>query len=187
VTTYLIDKAAADADASRQERRMKTSAETRSQHEGRRQWRPTPNVDQILDDSFPASDPPSWTGSIWRLASTPERESSSERLVRRIRSEFLEVPGLCLTIQQAQRLWSLEPRACEALLNSLIDSRFLRRTARGLFVLRPPRLRVACCSGRTRSYGEATMPTGDIVVLVRVLLSVGVVVVAAVRSRRGTS
>ena len=49
------------------------------------------------------------------------------------------MPGLCLTIEQAQRLWSLEPRACEALLNSLIDSRFLRRTDRGLFVLRRPR------------------------------------------------
>lgn len=31
------------------------------------------------------------------------------------------------------------------------------------------------------------MPIGDIVVLVLVVLSVGVVVVAAIRSRRGTS
>lgn len=60
----------------------------------------------------------------------------SEHLLRRVRSEFLEMPGLCLTLKQAQRLWSLEPRMCEALLNSLIDSRFLRRTARGLSVLR---------------------------------------------------
>ena len=138
MTTYLIDKAAADAGASQQERRMKTSAETRSQHE-RRERRPTPNVDQILDDSFPASDPPSWTSSISRVASTPARQPSNERLVRRIRAEFLEMPGLCLTIEQAQRLWSLEPRTCEALLNSLIDSRFLRRTNRGLFVLRRSR------------------------------------------------
>ena len=74
-----------------------------------------------------------------RVASTPERQPSNERLVRRIRAEFLEMPGLCLTIEQAQRLWSLEPRTCEALLNSLIDSRFLRRTDRGLFVLRRSR------------------------------------------------
>ena len=39
---------------------------------------------------------------------------------------------------QAQRLWSLESRTCAALLKSLIDSRFLRRTDRGLFVLRRP-------------------------------------------------
>jgi len=67
---------------------MKTSAGTRSQHKRRREHRPTPNVDQILDDSFPASDPPSWTGSISRVASTPERQLGNERLVRRIRAEF---------------------------------------------------------------------------------------------------
>jgi hypothetical protein len=70
---------------------------------------------------------------------TSVRPQVNERLVRRIRAEFLEMPGLCLTIEQAQRLWSLEPRTCEALLQSLIDSRFLRRTDRGLFTLRRPR------------------------------------------------
>ena len=89
------------------------------------------NVDQVLDDSFPASDPPSWTGAISRVAS---RQPINERLVRRVRAEFLEMPGLCLTIRQAQRLWCLEPRACEAVLKSLTDSRFLRRTQPGLFV-----------------------------------------------------
>ena len=137
MTTHLIDKAA-DIGPSQRERGMKASAETRSEHESRREQRPTPNVDQVLDDSFPASDPPSWTSSIARVASAPERQPGTERLVRRIRAEFLEMPGLCLTIEQAQRLWSLESRTCAALLRSLIDSRFLRRTDRGLFVLRRP-------------------------------------------------
>ena len=139
MTTYLIGKAAADAPVSQQERRTKASEETRSQHESRREQRPTANVDHVLDDSFPASDPPSWTSSISRVASTPERQPRKERLVRRIQAEFLEMPGLCLTIEQAQRLWCLEPHTCEGLLNALIDSRFLRRTDRGLFVLRRPR------------------------------------------------
>jgi hypothetical protein len=95
-------------------------------------------VDQVLDDSFPASDPPSWTGAISRVAGRSERHHGNERLARRIRAEFLERPGLCLTIEQAQRLWSLDPATCEALLKSLTNSRFLRRTDRGLFVLRSP-------------------------------------------------
>ena len=49
------------------------------------------------------------------------------------------MPGLCLTIEQAQRLWGLEAGACQAVLSSLIDARFLRRTDRGLFVLRRAR------------------------------------------------
>jgi hypothetical protein len=62
------------------------------------------------------------------------------------------MPGLCLTIEQAQRLWSLEPRTCEALLNSLIDSRFLHRTDGGLFVLRRFRgERLRTTDGRSRS------------------------------------
>jgi hypothetical protein len=66
-------------------------------------------------------------------------DPNDERLVRRIRAEFVEMPGLCLTPEQAQRLWSLEPRTCEALLQTLLDSRFLQRTDRGLFVLRRTR------------------------------------------------
>jgi hypothetical protein len=95
-------------------------------------------IDKILDDSFPASDPPSWTGAISRVGRRAERRESNQRLVRRIRAEFLEMPGLRLTIEQAQRLWSLKPDKCPTLLKSLLDTRFLRRTERGLFVLRRP-------------------------------------------------
>jgi hypothetical protein len=132
VTTYLIGK---ERGGRRRERRFTVSRDASPQHEIRREQRPSRHVDQILDDSFPASDPPSWTGAISRVSAASERHTSNERLVRRIRAEFLEMPGLCLTLEQAQRLWCLEPHACEALLNTLIDSRFLRRTNRGLFVL----------------------------------------------------
>ena len=107
-----------------------------SGRERRVEHRPPPNIDQVLNDSFPASDPPSWTGAISRVA---PMASHHRHLLRRIRAEYIEMPGLCLTMQQAQRLWSLEPPLCEALLNSLLDSRFLRRNERGLFVLYQPR------------------------------------------------
>jgi hypothetical protein len=103
-----------------------------------RQQQHSATIDQVLDHSFPASDPPSWTGAISRGVATPVANQSNQRLIRQVRAEFLEMPGLCLTRAQAQRLWSLDPPTCEALLNSLIDSRFLRRTARGLFVLCRP-------------------------------------------------
>ena len=120
------------------EQQVKAPGQTRSKHEGGQAIRPTPNVDQILDDSLPASDPPSWTGSISRSASTPEREGISERLIRRIRTDYLEMPGLCITSSHAQRLWSVEPGTCEALLKLLVDSRFLRHTERDPYVQRRP-------------------------------------------------
>jgi len=96
-------------------------------------------VDQMLDDSFPASDPPSWSGAISRVAVSAEQRRI-ELLARRVRAEYLEMPGLCLTLEQAQRLWSVERRTCKALLKSLTDDRFLHRTERGLFVLRASRV-----------------------------------------------
>jgi hypothetical protein len=57
-------------------------------------------------------------------------------LARRIRAEYLDMRGLSLTIEQAQRLWCLDRQTCEALMMALTDARFLRRTIDGLFVLR---------------------------------------------------
>ena len=55
-------------------------------------------------------------------------------VVRRIRGEFLEMPGLRLTLEQAQRLWRLDRIACDAVLGALVDARFLARTRDGAFV-----------------------------------------------------
>lgn len=54
--------------------------------------------------------------------------------LRVIQSEFLEMPGLCLTKPQAQRLWGLDPQTCEALLEALVDAKFLQRTKKGVYV-----------------------------------------------------
>ena len=48
-------------------------------------------------------------------------------LLNRVRSEFIEMPGLRLRIDQAQRLWNLDKALCENVLRSLVDAKFLGR------------------------------------------------------------
>jgi len=54
-----------------------------------------------------------------------------EHVVRRIKAEFLEMPGLRLTVQQASRLWGLERALCESVIDALVGAAFLRRTQTG--------------------------------------------------------
>lgn len=56
-----------------------------------------------------------------------------EHLVQRVRAEYLEMPGLRLTVQQARRFWGLEETLCDAILSHLVEVRFLRRTRDGVF------------------------------------------------------
>jgi len=63
-----------------------------------------------------------------------ETRRGIQDVVRRIRGEFLEMPGLRLTSQQAKRLWRLDETACEAVLGALVDARFLAKTRDGAFV-----------------------------------------------------
>ena len=53
-------------------------------------------------------------------------------VANRVRGEFLEMPGLCLTTRQAARLWGLEASACEQVIDVLVQSAFLRRTPGGM-------------------------------------------------------
>ncbi len=59
-----------------------------------------------------------------------EREPALQRVV----GEYLEMPGLSLTVAQARRLWGLDARTCERLLEELVGEHFLERTSRGLYV-----------------------------------------------------
>ena len=56
-----------------------------------------------------------------------------EHLLRRIRGEFTEMPGLLLTVAQAKRLWHLDERTCVAALTALVDDHFLIERRRGTF------------------------------------------------------
>lgn len=54
--------------------------------------------------------------------------------MRRVRGEYIEMPGLRLTLAQAQRLWGLDRAACDALLGALVEAKFLFKTRDGAFV-----------------------------------------------------
>lgn len=53
--------------------------------------------------------------------------TDKQYMLNRVRGEFLEMPGLQLRVEQAQRLWGLDRSTCEELLTSLVDAKFLSR------------------------------------------------------------
>jgi hypothetical protein len=53
------------------------------------------------------------------------RASLSEQTLRRICCEYLEMPGLRLTLPQAKRLWGLDEPTCRSLLTFLVNVKFL--------------------------------------------------------------
>ena len=55
------------------------------------------------------------------------------QLLGRIKAEYLEMPGLRLTVAQAGRLWGLDPPACLDLLERLSTERFLQRRPDGTY------------------------------------------------------
>lgn len=76
------------------------------------------------------------------MISTAEREQAFEvppSLISRARSEYLEMPGLRLTLWQAARLWGLESDLSERVLATLVDRGFLWRNADGAYMRRSAR------------------------------------------------
>jgi Fic family protein len=55
-------------------------------------------------------------------------------LLRRIESEYREMPGLTLTIPQAQRLWGMDQATCLRVLTLLVARRVLKRTPAGRYL-----------------------------------------------------
>ena len=55
-------------------------------------------------------------------------------LMARVRGEYREMPGLCLTVQQACRLWQINLTDCTRILDVLVAQHFLKRSATGAFI-----------------------------------------------------
>ena len=61
-------------------------------------------------------------------------DSSISPLLSRVRSEFLEMPGLRLTSAQAARLWAVDRRTSEQILDGLTTAGFLLRNRNGAYL-----------------------------------------------------
>ena len=56
------------------------------------------------------------------------------RLAHRVKNEFIEMPGLQLTLPQASRLWGLDHEASRLVIDALVEVRFLRWTPQGTVI-----------------------------------------------------
>jgi hypothetical protein len=54
--------------------------------------------------------------------------------MRRAKAEFLEMPGLRVTLAQAQRLWAFDRALCDAVLAALVEARFLVQSGDASFI-----------------------------------------------------
>jgi hypothetical protein len=55
-------------------------------------------------------------------------------VVDRVRGEFVEMPGLELTLSQAVRLWTLGADDCRYVIDALVDAGFLKWTPKRTIV-----------------------------------------------------
>ena len=61
-----------------------------------------------------------------------DRRAAQHKL-KRIRAEYLEMPGLRLTLEQAQRLCGVELAMCTMVLDALVDERCLYLNSGGYY------------------------------------------------------
>jgi hypothetical protein len=64
------------------------------------------------------------------FSASPSTRSDEDELHLRVTAEFLEMPGLSLTLPQAARLFSLDPVRCERVLVALVERGILATDGR---------------------------------------------------------
>ena len=68
------------------------------------------------------------------LARIDTEAEAIRELTRRVQAEYAEMPGLSVTLVQAQRLLAIDESTCAAVFKSLIKRGVLRRTPHGRYV-----------------------------------------------------
>lgn len=64
------------------------------------------------------------------------RATTMQNTIERIQGEFAEMPGLRLTEDQVRRLCGIDRAMCVAVLDALVDAKFLRRRSDGTYARR---------------------------------------------------
>jgi hypothetical protein len=68
------------------------------------------------------------------LARVDTETEAIRDLTRRVHAEYAEMPGLNITLVQAQRLLAIDEPTCAAVFRALIKRGILRQTAHGRYV-----------------------------------------------------
>ena len=64
----------------------------------------------------------------------PSQGHALQSLAEQIQAEYAEMPGLSVTLSQAQRLWTIDSQTCEEVFRRLLAAGVLRMTTKGRFV-----------------------------------------------------
>ena len=64
----------------------------------------------------------------------PKTGQATRTLMKQVQAEYAEMPGLSVTLSQAQRLWAVDQVTCEEAFSRLVSSGVLRKTTKGHFV-----------------------------------------------------
>lgn len=84
----------------------------------------------------PASGSPQPVGTILDRRRNPQWRA---RLEQRARAEFDEMPGMHLSVLQAQRLFGLRRDICQRILDTLVREGYLSTQGPGVYTRREPR------------------------------------------------
>lgn len=71
--------------------------------------------------------------AVRELDPLDQRGEAFAHAVARAKADFLEMPGLMLTVPQAARLWGYEPDYCDAIFAALEEQGFIVRVRRASF------------------------------------------------------
>jgi hypothetical protein len=66
------------------------------------------------------------------------KNSPDDRILERIRAEYVEMPGMSLRLEQLARLVGVEVSACKRVVEALIETQFLYVNGDGAYGRLPP-------------------------------------------------